>query len=190
MKGIGAMEQGPGGKSSLAWFKLAEFVSRGERERALSVYRLLMHTVDDPAFAKQLEGDLLGSFEQPGAFDSYMHAIELYRKNNKTAQAMAICEQVVGMAPHQQFFLDALIELYQESPHSTRIYLAFGNLLAPLVKAHQTPSLVQALRALRPLLAADDALELIDQAKRLVLQYDDGQEQCILIDELKQLIGE
>lgn len=182
------MEQGPGGKSSLAWFKLAEFVSRGERERALSVYRLLMHTVDDPAFAKQLEGDLLSSFEQPGAFDSYMHAIELYRKNNKTAQAMAICEQVVRAFPTQPLFLDKLIELYQELPHSTRIYLAFGHLIEPLVQAHQTRSLVYALRMILPLVAAEDASNLINQSKRLVIQYDDGQEQRRLVDELKTVI--
>lgn len=182
------MEQDPGGKCSLAWFKLAEFVARGERERALCVYRLLMHTVDDAAFAKQLEGDLLGSFEQPGAFESYMHAIELYRKNCKHAQAMAICEYVVRTFPTQTLFLEILIELYQELPHPTRIYLAFGNVLQPLVKAHQTRSMVRALRTILPLVAAADALDLINQSRRLVIQYDDGDEQRTLIDTLKTAI--
>ena len=43
------------GVYSVAWFKLAEFVTRKEKERAFGVYRLLSHSIADRAFAAQLE---------------------------------------------------------------------------------------------------------------------------------------
>ncbi len=56
------MKQVPSGKYTIAWFKLAECVSRGEKERALGVYRLLSHSLDDSALVCQLEGDIFLSF--------------------------------------------------------------------------------------------------------------------------------
>jgi hypothetical protein len=37
------MKQTQVDKHTIAWFKIAECVSRGEKERALGVYRLLSH---------------------------------------------------------------------------------------------------------------------------------------------------
>ena len=57
------MKHLPSDKYNVAWFKLAECVARGEKEKALGVYRLLVHSLDEPAFIRQLEGDLLLAFK-------------------------------------------------------------------------------------------------------------------------------
>ncbi len=59
-------------KYNVAWYKLAEFVVRKEKERALSLLRLLTHSFNDQALKDQLEGDLLRSF------DDHKNASEKY----------------------------------------------------------------------------------------------------------------
>ena len=66
------MKQVALGKTSLAWFKLAEFVTRGEKERALSIFRLLAHSIRHDALVVQLEGDILLAFD-----DVHVHVIAL-----------------------------------------------------------------------------------------------------------------
>ena len=77
------MRQVPSDKYNIAWFKLAEFVSRGEKERALGLYRLLTHSFDDRALTYQLEGDLLLSFNDDSAQDRYRKAAEEYRQSER-----------------------------------------------------------------------------------------------------------
>ena len=69
------MRHVPSDKYNIAWFRLAECVSRGEKERALGVYRLLAHSFGDEAFAHQLMGDLLLSFD-----DAQALAVSCWRK--------------------------------------------------------------------------------------------------------------
>ena len=68
-------------KFNVAWFKLAEFVGRKEKERALGVYRLLSHSLPDDAFAAQLRGRFLMAFYDEKAVDAYVKAARLYEKN-------------------------------------------------------------------------------------------------------------
>lgn len=100
-------------KSSLAWFKLAEFVTRGEKERALSIYRLLAHSIKSPALAAQLEGDLLQAFEDDRALEAYRRAALLYLRENDPVQAVLLYEQLSGLAPHSDDILQILLEWYQ-----------------------------------------------------------------------------
>jgi hypothetical protein len=88
------MKQVNAEKYTIAWFKIAECVARGEREKALGVYRLLAHSIDDEALVKQLEGDILLSFEDKGAIEKYLQAIEAYKKKGKFLQAAAVSEHV------------------------------------------------------------------------------------------------
>ena len=74
------MKQAVSNKYNIAWFKLADCVSRGEKERAFGVYRLLSHSLDDQALARQLEGDLLLAFQDDGAVDKYREAVNLYKQ--------------------------------------------------------------------------------------------------------------
>jgi len=92
------MKQTQGDKHTIAWFKIADCVSRGEKERALGVYRLLSHSFNDPAVARQLEADIYLSFgEQELAIQLYAQAMELYQKSQRYLEAVAICEHLIIM---------------------------------------------------------------------------------------------
>ena len=66
------MEQQEGHKEkSLAWFKLADLIARGEREKALNVFRLLSHSLQDRAYSLQLEGDLLWYLDDKNFTEKY-----------------------------------------------------------------------------------------------------------------------
>ncbi len=79
------------GKQVIAWFALAEFVQRKEKERALAVYRLLAHSLaHDVAVAAQLEGDLLQAFNDVRAADAYMRAFEVFEKEGRSVHAASI----------------------------------------------------------------------------------------------------
>ncbi len=103
-------------KHSVAWFKIAEFVSRGEKERALAVYRLLAHTLEDPAFVQQLEADILLAFHDDTAFEHYGKAAFLYIKTGKYSETAAIYEHLIMLEPSNQDQLKMLVELYNLVP--------------------------------------------------------------------------
>ena len=89
------MKQMQKDKYTIAWFKIAECVSRGEKERALGVYRLLSHSFNDDAVARQLEADIyLSCNEKERAIDLYKQAIELYKKSERFMEADAINEHL------------------------------------------------------------------------------------------------
>lgn len=100
-------------KSSLAWFKLAEFVTRGEKERALSIYRLLAHSIKSEALAAQLEGDLLQAFDDDRALEAYRRAALLYLRENDIVQAILLYEQISTSAPQRDDILQILLGWYQ-----------------------------------------------------------------------------
>jgi len=99
------------GSYSIAWFKLADIVSRGEKERALSVYKLLMHSIQDEAFALQLEGDILLSFDDDAALDRYNIAANLYKKNGDYQKAIAIYEHA-ALFKNNIKISEALLDIY------------------------------------------------------------------------------
>ena len=79
------MKHVPQDKYNVAWFTLAECVARGEKVRALGVYRLLAYSIDDSAFRRQLEGDILLAFQdKDDAIVKYKEAAFLYQKAGKT----------------------------------------------------------------------------------------------------------
>jgi len=96
---------------NVAWFKLADFVARGEKERALSVHRLLMHSVQDEAVPYQLEGDILLAFDDEAALDKYHIAANLYKKSGKMKQAASVYEHVC-LFKEDEKILEALLDLY------------------------------------------------------------------------------
>src|SRR5580700_10433765 len=101
----------PADKYNVAWFKLAECVSRGEKERALGVYRLLAHSFDDRAFASQLEADIFYAFDDKVmAKDRYDRAITLYKKEKRFLEAAAVGEHMHFMYPNDRSYLEMLIE--------------------------------------------------------------------------------
>jgi tetratricopeptide (TPR) repeat protein len=99
---------------NIAWFKLADCIARGEKERALGVYRLLSHSLDDSALACQLLGDILRSFQDERALKKYEEAAELYRSQNRVIEAAAVYEHLRSLDPEQKEYRLQLIELYQQ----------------------------------------------------------------------------
>lgn len=88
-----------GAVASIAWYKLADLIARGEREKALSVYRLLSHSFDDRAYALQLEGDILWALDDPRSRDRYYRAAVLYKDDKRLVDAAALAEHLLAQHP-------------------------------------------------------------------------------------------
>lgn len=144
------MKQAVSEKHSVAWFKLAEFVSRGEKERALSLYRLLVHSLDDQAFIRQLEGDLLLSFNDETSFDRYAEAVRLYAKSQRMTEAAAIYEHLITLEPTTTQHLAKLADLYKELPHDVRTFEATQHHLRVLLSKHEFEKASAVLQELDP----------------------------------------
>lgn len=108
------MKQQPSDNYSVAWFKLAEFVSRGEKVRAMGLYRLLAHSLDDQALILQLEGDLLRSFDDINAIQLYEHAAQAYKLSGRYMEAVSVYEHLIVLNPKQFLYRQAAIKLYTE----------------------------------------------------------------------------
>ncbi|OGB86186.1 hypothetical protein A3J41_03275 [candidate division TM6 bacterium RIFCSPHIGHO2_12_FULL_38_8] len=119
--------------SNIAWFKLADFVARGEKERALSVLRLLMHSVSDEALTYQLEGDILLSFNDDLALDRYRTAAHLYQKLGKFQQAISIYHRTL-MLKEQEKTLQALLTIYLTTQQKIGIAHSFSKLAKLLLE--------------------------------------------------------
>lgn len=101
----------PTDKYTVAWFKLAECVAKGEKEKAFGVYRLLMHSLEDKAYAYQLEGDLLGAFQDERALEKYEHAAQLYVSNHRWKEAASIYQELAGLVPENERYVKQLIQV-------------------------------------------------------------------------------
>jgi hypothetical protein len=112
------MRQIPSDKYTIAWFKLADCVSKGEREKAFGVYRLLAHSIDDYAYALKLEGDLLFAFNDGSAFEKYEQAAVLYQQHKRFKEAAALYEDLI-FAVHQHNYVKKLTDLYTQQQLSS-----------------------------------------------------------------------
>ena len=127
------MKQTSPDKYNVAWFKLAEFVSRGEKERALALYRLLAHALDDQAFARQLEGDILLAFNDETAYDRYGNAARLYIQQGRSSEAAAVYEHMVTLEPTTNEHLLHLVDLHKQFINNRRITEITQHLLRCMV---------------------------------------------------------
>lgn len=117
------MKQTQFDKHTIAWFKIAECVSRGEKERALGVYRLLSHSFNDTAVARQLEGDIHFSFgEQALAVPLYQQAMEWYNKSQRFLEAAAVSEHLMVMCPANIALRCEAIKLYKMLGNMTKVH--------------------------------------------------------------------
>jgi tetratricopeptide (TPR) repeat protein len=136
----------------VAWFKLAEFIDRKEKERAISICRLLMHTIPDEAFAKKLEGDMLEALNEPSALQAHELAARLYEKKGNFSQATSLYEHLVDAYPTQERYIQKLAFAYTQLNHPTRTTLSLKRLIPTLLRAHQLQSLEQELPTIATLL--------------------------------------
>ncbi len=137
-------EQGNTHKYTVAWFRLAEFVLNGKKQQALSILRLLAYSLPDEAIAAQLEGDLLWSFADTKALDAYYRAAQLYEKQGKYMQAIALYELLLSLQPDTLEFAVKFFKLAQQSFHQTKAEKA----LMVLVEACEKHQVIDELIAL------------------------------------------
>lgn len=116
-------------KYNIAWFKLAEFVSRGEKERALGIYKLLTLSINDPALIYQLEGDILLAFNDENAIDKYLKAGQLYLDNLRFIEAVSIYEHLISLKPDSLKFNIQALEIYKQLDLNKKIIITLKNLI-------------------------------------------------------------
>lgn len=118
---------------TIAWFKLAEFVGRKEKERALGIYRLLAHSLHDEGLALQLEGDLLLSFSDEKAIYSYNKAALAYERNQKFIQAAALYEYLIFLQPNTIDYAYSMLKLYYQIGTESKILKSLYTLAQSLI---------------------------------------------------------
>jgi len=99
-------------EKSLAWFKLADLIARGEREKALNVFRLLSHSLQDRAYSLQLEGDLLWYLDDKNFTEKYKQAAFLYQKEKRWIDAIALNEHLLTNTPTSFEIMSSLLIFY------------------------------------------------------------------------------
>ncbi|MBI2352737.1 hypothetical protein HYV11_00660 [Candidatus Dependentiae bacterium] len=112
---------------NVAWFKLADFIARGEKERALTVLKLLMHSIQDEAIPYQLEGDILLAFDDDAALDRYHVAANIYKKAGKFQLAISLYEHV-SLFKQDERILEALFDVYFLLKNATGMLDTFSRL--------------------------------------------------------------
>jgi len=158
---------------TIAWFKIADFVARGEKERALHVYRLLMHSVSEPAISYQLEGDILLAFDDDAALDRYHVAANLYKKAGKWQQAISVYEHA-GLFKEDEKILEALFDMYLSVKNRIGILESFSRLSKICLQQKKKEFLIQLLH--RSSVLIDDATQALLHARfvRSLLLYDES----------------
>ena len=99
--------------SSVAWFKLANLIENREKEKALSVFRLLTHSLRDRAYSLQLEGDILWSLDDSArAQEKYTNSAFLYLKDKRWVHAVSLYENLLSNNPDNHTALTSAILCY------------------------------------------------------------------------------
>ncbi|MCX5923711.1 MAG: hypothetical protein NTU89_04090 [Candidatus Dependentiae bacterium] len=160
------------GSYNVAWFKLADFISRGEKERALSIHRLLMHSVQDVAIAYQLEGDILLAFDDNAALDRYHVAANLYKKSGKIQQAISVYEHV-SLFKEDENVYEALLDIYMFMQNKSGILETFSRLAKVCLKKENISHLDHLFQ--RYLLESSKTMQARLSARfvRAILLYDE-----------------
>lgn len=160
------MKQIPSDKYNVAWFTLAECVSRGEKVRALSLYRLLAHSIDDPAFTIQLKGDLLLAFQDRGAVELYQEAAELYLHDNRLLEAIGVYEHLLTLEPEKWLYIKSLTTLYKKLGIQSKAIYYLQYLLDAACACNDSS---QAIEIVEQIDASADPLKAFNAHKQLVL---------------------
>ncbi len=126
---------------NIAWFKLADFVTRGEKERALNLLRLLMHSINNPALTLQLEGDILLAFDDQTAFLRYQNAALLFQKTDKFQEAIGICQHALTFKDDEKI-LEIMLESYISMNNTNGIKSSFIKLTKLFINKNQTDQLI------------------------------------------------
>ena len=164
---------------NVAWFKLADFVARGEKERALAVHKLLMHSVQDEAIPYQLEGDILLAFDDESALDKYHIAANLYKKSGKMHQAASVYEHVCIFKEDEKI-LEALFDVYHALKDNDQALDTFSRLAKVCLQKNDFGLIVNLFH--RYLIGFDQDLQALLTVRLLtaLLLYDETNKQISL----------
>jgi len=133
-------------KYTIAWFKIAECVSRGEKERALGVYRLLSHSFNDNAVARQLEADIYLSCNEPDrAILLYRQAMELYEKSQRYLEAAAVCEHLIFLLPDDFLLNNKVLHYYIAVGISSKIIHFFQLIIESYLRYNQPDLIIECI---------------------------------------------
>jgi len=171
-------------KYNLAWFKLAECVSRREKERALGVYRLLSHSVGNDALAKQLFGDLLLCFEEKeDAIQQYKQAAQMYKNQNKHIESIAVYEHLITLNSDDKEDIFDLCDLYARTQLPHKIVFHIDNLL----KNNKLDFVLRIVKKHDDLFDSADALN-INQELSFALMRDKTRSREVIIGQLEKTL--
>jgi len=115
---------------NLAWFKLADLIARGEREKALNVFRLLSHSLSDRAYVLQVEGDILWYLDDKMSMERYKQAAFLYQKEKRWVDAISIYEHILTQNTQSKDILFTLMVFYTMIDWQDRLAERFAQLVA------------------------------------------------------------
>lgn len=155
----------PRDKYTIAWFKLAECVAKGEKEKAFGVYRLLMHSLEDQAYAYQLEGDLLGAFQDERSTEKYAYAAQLYFQNRRFKESAALYEELIFLDPSHNRYLQQLIVIYKEHKSKELFKAKMQKLFAQLL---EQAAYEKAILVMNDLKMIEEAVSVLSYYQQLI----------------------
>ena len=171
------MRQLPADKYNVAWFKLAEFVVRGEKERALGLYRLLVHSFDDAALAYQLEGDLLLSFhDRTAAQEKYAQAAQKYSQEQRFIESAAVYEHLIVLDAECQLYYQQLLMLYKKLKYDTRLLVVLKQVGEFLVKKDRSDDCIAIIEEYETCLKSQQQADLYGCFTLLLVKHTNSQE--------------
>ena len=151
------------GACSTAWFKLAQLVSHKEKEKALGFYKLMSYSLEDKAYAVQVEADLLLAFEDEGAMEKYQQAAFLYKKEKNIVLAASIYEHLRTVNPDDPSYISALVEIYARMDWPEKMEERFNTMIdyyqSKKISEDQVVKTVKLIRDLYTLEKKDDSLK-------------------------------
>lgn len=171
------MKHLPGQKdTSVAWFKLSELIARGECEKALSVFKLLSHSLTDKAYVLQVEGDILWYLDDSRAIEKYRQAAFLYQKEKRIVDALAIYEHLFTQKPQRTELIINLLISYALLDWQEKFITHFDSLLA-LVRQGAVDTLFLE-KACHDVVAALDAGHKPDWLIAFITQHQELSQDC------------
>lgn len=153
------MKHIPQDKYNVAWFTLAECIARKEKVRALGVYRLLAHSIDDVAFRRQLEADILLAFQDDIAITRYKEAAQLYRQGGRLLEAIAVYEHLHDLEPDSIECLESLIQLYEVAKISSKTIVHVRSLFQIMMQNQKLDAAADTLKLLDSLVTPDQSAQ-------------------------------
>ncbi len=156
---------------NIAWFKLADFVARGEKERALTVLRLLMHSISDEALTYQLEGDILRAFQDFSAIDRYHTAAHLYQKLGKFQQAISSHQYAITFQENEKT-LYALLNMHIMFEHKPGITSSFSKMAQYVIATQSSDYLIELTNSIAEPLSLNIQITLYAQLCMSIFLHD------------------